>query len=68
MMGTFHSVSKKHLHRYCDEFEFRWNWRGIDDGARMAACVRSAEGKRLYYKQPTNGQKPTATGDQPRLF
>jgi hypothetical protein len=22
--GSFHSVSKTHLHRYCDEFSFRW--------------------------------------------
>ena len=23
--GIFHSLSKRHLHRYCDEFSFRWN-------------------------------------------
>ena len=25
--GTFHHVSKQHLHRYCVEFDFRWNGR-----------------------------------------
>ena len=25
--GSFHHVSKRHLHRYCDEFSFRWNHR-----------------------------------------
>ena len=25
MYGAFHHVSKEHLHRYCDEFAFRWN-------------------------------------------
>ena len=25
--GSFHSVSKPHLHRYCAEFSYRWNER-----------------------------------------
>jgi len=25
MYGTFHNVSRKHLHRYVAEFDFRWN-------------------------------------------
>jgi transposase-like protein len=53
--GSFHHVSKGHLHRYCSEFEFRWNNRaalGVDDGQRAANIVRGAEGKRLTYKMP----------------
>jgi transposase-like protein len=50
--GTFHSVSKHHLHRYLAEFEFRYNHRKIDDGARTLAAIRGAEGKRLLYKKP----------------
>jgi transposase-like protein len=50
--GTFHSVSDKHLHRYVSEFEFRYNWRKESDGTRTALAIRSAEGKRLTYKQP----------------
>jgi transposase-like protein len=45
--GTFHSVSKKHLHRYVSEFEFRYNTRTMDDGERTLQAIRSAEGKRL---------------------
>ena len=30
--GSFHHVSKEHLHRYCDEFSFRWNHREVTDG------------------------------------
>lgn len=30
--GIFHHLSKRHLHRYCDEFAFRWNHRKIWDG------------------------------------
>jgi hypothetical protein len=53
--GSFHHVSKGHLHRYCAEFEFRWNNRmalGVDDGQRAANLVLGAEGKRLTYKMP----------------
>lgn len=50
--GTFHSVSKHHLHRYLAEFEFRYNHRSIDDGERTLAAIRGAEGKRLLYARP----------------
>jgi len=47
--GTFHSVGKKHLHRYASEFEFRHNTRGLTDGERTLAAIRQAEGRRLSY-------------------
>ena len=50
--GTFHSVSVKHLHRYLAEFGFRWNTRGLDDGARTIQAIRRADGKRLIYRSP----------------
>ncbi len=49
--GVFRSMSKQHLHRYCDEFEFRWNHRKVTDGERMIAAVVGADGKRLMYRQ-----------------
>ncbi len=52
MIGTFHAVSKRHLHRYVNEFAFRWNHRKADDGARTVAAIRGAEGKRLMYRDP----------------
>ena len=45
--GTFHSVSKHHLHRYVSEFEFRYNTRKMEDSQRTLAAIRGAEGKRL---------------------
>ena len=49
VIGTFHHVSKKHLHCYVAEFEFRYNTRKADDGSRMAAAIKAAEGKRLFF-------------------
>jgi transposase-like protein len=50
--GIYHSVSKQHLHRYHAEFEFRYNARFLDDGARAVAAIKGSEGKRLKYKTP----------------
>ncbi|HTR60380.1 MAG TPA: IS1595 family transposase [Candidatus Binataceae bacterium] len=50
--GTFHNVSRKHLHRYVAEFDFRWNARKIDDGARTVRAIKSSVGKRLRYREP----------------
>jgi len=50
--GTFHAVSEEHLHRYCAEFEFRYNTRKTDDTERVLLAVKSANGKRLRYREP----------------
>ncbi len=55
MVGSFHHVSKAHLHRYCDEFAFRWDTRKNTDQERMVTALRLAEGKRLVYRNLTNG-------------
>jgi hypothetical protein len=48
--GTFHSVSKKHLHLYLAEFDHRWNTRKDSDGERTVAGIKKAKGKRLTYR------------------
>jgi transposase-like protein len=52
--GTFHHVSPKHLHRYTDEFAFRWNSRKVTDEERSIRALQGIGGKRLHYRRPTN--------------
>jgi len=51
VMGTFHSVSRKHLPNYLNEFQFRWNTRKMDDGQRVSAAIKKIDGKRLEYRE-----------------
>ncbi len=48
--GTFHHISQQHLHRYCDEFDFRYNYRKVDDGMRTMILISKVGGKRLMYR------------------
>ena len=51
VMGTFHSISRKHIPNYLNEFEFRWNTRKMDDGERVAKAIKQVDGKRLQYRE-----------------
>jgi transposase-like protein len=51
VMGTFHSVSRKHLQNYLNEFQFRWNTRKMNDGERVQKAIKAVEGKRLEYRE-----------------
>ena len=55
--GTSHSVSRKHLHRYVSEFEFRYNARKVDDGERTKLAIQAADGKRLTYRSQVKGEE-----------
>jgi len=52
IMGAFHHLSKKHLQRYAEEFDFRWNTRELEDWERVVKVVKQAHGKRLFYRVP----------------
>jgi transposase-like protein len=52
LIGIYHAVSKKRLPLYIAEYDFRWNNRTMNDGERTVAAIRSAEGKRLMYREP----------------
>lgn len=49
MIRMYHYVSRKHLQRYCDESQFRYNTRTIKDVERFTEAVKLAKG-RLKYK------------------
>lgn len=68
IVGAFHHVSPEHLSRYCDEVEFRWNRREMDDTERTVAAIRGSDGKRLTYRRPRNRKSPEApTGEAASL-
>ncbi len=53
MKGVYQHASKKHLHRYLAEFDFRYSNRaalGVDDTARALTALQGAGGKRLTYR------------------
>jgi transposase-like protein len=62
MKGVYQHASKKHLHRYLAEFDFRYSKRialGVDDQARAVALLEGVVGKRLTYRGGAN-QRPQA--------
>ena len=63
IIGTFHHVSARHLHRYTTEFDFRYNHRetrikvdgkwvkaGYSDAERTAELLKGISNKRLMYR------------------
>jgi hypothetical protein len=56
LIGSFHRVSIKHLHRYLSEFEFRFNQRKAEDrfGMTVAAMLKEIP---MPYKHLVEGGK-----------
>ena len=52
VIGTFHSVSKRHLPLYLAEFDHRYSTRNQTDGERTVAGMKKARGKRLMLWSP----------------
>lgn len=53
ILGIYHHVSPEHLKRYCDEFAFRHNTRGIADVDRFGDTLGKCEA-RLTYQELIN--------------
>jgi len=51
IIGTYHHVSEQHLHRYCCEFDFRYNTRDKNDFERADENLLGSIGKRLTYRR-----------------
>jgi transposase-like protein len=55
LKGVYQHVSPAHLHRYVNEFSFRYNNRvalDIDDRERCRIALEGISGKRLTYRRP----------------
>lgn len=51
IIGIYHSVSVRHLHRYVTEAAWRYSERHCDDGQRMLRLVGRVEGKKLANRK-----------------
>lgn len=52
--GIYQHVSEAHLHRYLNEFDFRYSNRerlGVNDTERTGISIRNAKGRRLTYRR-----------------
>ena len=58
--GTWHAVSRQHLHRYLAHTSFLYNTRMMNDGERTMALLDAMKGKRLMYRDPAERQNKSA--------
>jgi transposase-like protein len=63
MKGVYQHASKRHMHRYLAEFDFRYSNRaalGVDDAERAEVALKGVVGKRLTYRRPDLAAEATA--------
>ena len=51
MKGVYQHCAEKHLQRYINEFDFRYNERGVSDAERADKALKGIWGKRLTYRR-----------------
>jgi len=51
IQAIYNAVSPKHLHRYCNEFEYRYNSRQVKDVIRFEDAIKQVNNVRLTYKE-----------------
>jgi len=57
IVGVYQHVGKAHLHRYLNEFAFRYSNRDMKDGVRAVLAAEGTKGKRLTYRPLVQGGK-----------
>ncbi|MGA7743861.1 MAG: transposase, partial [Polyangia bacterium] len=74
IQGTHHSTSKKHLPRYLEEYDYKYNTRDMSDTERTEAAIANMEGRRVtLYKRAYGtgdaliGHKSSERGEQGTL-
>jgi transposase-like protein len=50
IIGIYHNVSPKHLHRYCHEFGYRYNTRKVTDVTRFEDAIKNVNVRLTYAK------------------
>lgn len=53
VIGIYHYVSPQHLHRYCAEFETRYNGRDVSNIERFMEMVEGVNKDRVRYRELT---------------
>jgi len=51
IIGIYHYVSYKHLHRYCNEFGYRYNVRNETGVIRFEGAIKKANSARITYNE-----------------
>jgi transposase-like protein len=56
IIGVYHHVGKNHLHRYLNEFDFRYNNRKSKDAVNTITAILATKGKRLMYQESVSAK------------
>lgn len=51
VIGTYYKMSRKHIDRYLNEFDFKFNYRDLKDGEKFNVVLSQSHNSRLKYKQ-----------------
>lgn len=53
LVGVYHQTSVKHLHRYCNEYAYRYNNRKEDSVQKFASAIQGVVNARITYNKLT---------------
>lgn len=68
IIGIYHKLSPKHLSRYCDEFQYRYNSKELKDGERFEVSLGYIEGRLSWKELTKDNGLPTKAVIQPKAI